>query len=304
VTLAAAVAGAPKGVDMQLSPAAAAHARWSSLLAAGDDAAARAACAIYAGADASDVAAEGESCLASVILRAAKRASTDDRFPAATWDEALVHLRHARSLRPCDVATHADIFDVLLHADRFADVPPEMATLAASCPSAACDAEDVVARLLEIEQLEPALATARILEPRCRDDARLVADIGAVLTLLQRDNEAESYLVRAVAMDEKDPVARWRLARHFELTGDADRAATEFARWSEVETDDGRRAALSCAYASFLEHSRHDLERACKLAQVFCPEDRRTACATQAGTVPTAPALRRSMGTVPPGSQP
>jgi len=280
-----AAAAPPKGLVLPLTPAAEAHARWTALLAAGDDASARKACAIYAGSDASDVAAEGESCLASVILRAADRAADDDRFAEETWDEALLHLRRARNLRPCDVGIQTAAFDVLVHADRFDEIEPEMRAVVAGCPTAGCDAAtDVVARLLEIEQLEPALATARIVEPSCRDDARLVTDLGAILTLLQRDAEAEPYLLRAVAMDPDDPVARWRLARHFELMGDADRASTEFARWSEVETDESRRAALSCAYASFLEHSRQDYARACKIAQAFCPPDRRSACSMAAAT--------------------
>jgi tetratricopeptide (TPR) repeat protein len=203
--------------------------------------------------------------------------------PDFTWssvDKAIEHLDKAAALSPEDVSIHQGRIALLKAAGRYKDIPGylEKSVLAYKGE----DAVDVflgsLYSLFEDRQLYAALDSFKVLEKYYADSHMVVANIGAVLTLLEKDDEAIVYVKKAVDMAPDDPINNWNLARLYDYTGKEKLAERYYLKSLELEQNPEKKSAWSCAVGEFMETKLGDLKRACTLQRENCPKDRQTAC--------------------------
>ncbi len=133
-------------------------------------------------------------------------------------------------------------------------------------------------RFFEASRLEEGLAFLRVLETSYPEDHRVVANVGAFLGLLERDDAALRYSRRAVELAPGDPLNNWNLGRLYDYTGElplADRYYGEALRLTEATEN---ASVYACLYADFVQEKLGDAERACRLRRGSCPEDLSVKC--------------------------
>jgi Flp pilus assembly protein TadD len=96
--------------------------------------------------------------------------------------------------------------------------------------------------------------------------------------MLKRDQEAISYLKRAVELAPNDPINTWDLGRAYDYSGEPALADHWYNNGIALMTDPGQIRQSRCTYAEFVEKKLKDATRACKLQNENCEPDQRTAC--------------------------
>lgn len=195
-----------------------------------------------------------------------------EAFAGPELETALTHLDSARALTPLDLSIHQARQHVLLRATLYNE-----ALLALDDALEALDVLlntwfDYTAYYFDDGRFEDGLSHLRILESHYDEDPRLVADIGAFLTLLNRDDEAEPYLTRAVELSPNDPINVWNLARFRFYMGQLDDADALYQRALELDSDWAINFGGFCVYADFLDDHRNQPNVAAELRETYsCP---------------------------------
>lgn len=234
---------------------------------------------------------EGHKCLANLELRGAGGVLLEDSSqgevvrPAVSGpevDRALAHLDAAIALVPEDLSTHKGRLYLLLVAGRYDELAASLAESARllKTPEALAEWLAYPAELFHMKQFEATLSLFRVLEKEYPDSHEVIANIGSVLTMLERDEEALPYLKRAVEMAPEDPMNVWNLARYYDFTSQLDLAETTYRRALELEAEIPARRFKTCLFAHFLAERRGKLGEACQLQQRNCEEADRPACRT------------------------
>lgn len=269
-----------------------AAAEWPALVQGGDLVAAKAKCEGWLSGTSARTRAEAHKCLANVELGLSSRQAEASRLegrPGADQERvglrrAVKHLDAAIELAPEDLSIHQG----RLHLLRMAGLMPEMTQAL----------EDSIRRhpgvdwlpawksyaleYYQARRFEPAVLLYRVLDRHFPDDHTIISNMGAALTMLERDEEALACFQHAVKLAPDDPVDAWNLARLYDYMGRLDEAQVGYERALTLKRDEAARANATCLYAEFLEKKRHDLKRACELQrQVSCAAQ--TACAAAPG---------------------
>lgn len=194
--------------------------------------------------------------------------------------KALSNLNEGLKLAPQDLSIHQGRLHLLMVSGRF----DEMAkALDESCRlySAPDELEDwlpYVSELFDARQYEAALTLLKVLDANFLNNHEVVANIGSVLAMQEKDDEALVYMERAVRLAPEDPLNTWNLARLYDYTGKLELADTWYQKALRLESDPEKRRAGACLHAEFVETKLKDRKRACELQKANCPENKRTAC--------------------------
>lgn len=233
---------------------------------------------------------EAEKCLANVELVGASalriekgqgdQAEIYDEFIPAAIDASLAHLNRALQLAPSDLSIHQGRLHVLEISRRYADMAK---ALDDSCTTyrgkEVPDAWlDYVAELFNSGAFEPALNLSRVLDRHYPDNPSIIGNIGALLSVLKRDNESIPYLQRSVVMAPKDAINAWNLGRAYDFTGEDGLADHWYQTGISLMTNPDQLKQSNCIYAEFVENKLKERKRACALQKVNCDTDKQTAC--------------------------
>ncbi|HEX3129174.1 MAG TPA: tetratricopeptide repeat protein [Thermoanaerobaculia bacterium] len=198
-------------------------------------------------------------------------------------EKALSNLNEGLKLAPQDLSIHQGRLHLLMVSGRF----DEMAkALDESCRlySAPDELEDwlpYVSELFDAGQYNAALLLLKVLDASFPNNHEVVANIGSVLAMQEKDEEALTYMERAVKLAPEDPLNSWNLARLYDYTGKLEQADIWYQKALRLETDPQTRSSGACTHAAFVETKLKDRKRACELQKANCPENKRTACSGQ-----------------------
>jgi Flp pilus assembly protein TadD len=201
----------------------------------------------------------------------------------AAANDALAHLRAARSLTPGKIEIHRELLK-LTRTVRSSELPGEAKESIALVPRGQRDAllEDAllptVFALTEDERYEEALALGRVLEKAYPRSNQAASNVGGALMSLGRDAEALPYLERAVKLAPKDPIDRWNLGQWRGKHGRLREADQDFTKAVSLSTKPSERKELGCRHASFVWMQLEDRKRACAMQRQYCNEATRGAC--------------------------
>ncbi|MFT3916562.1 MAG: tetratricopeptide repeat protein [Anaeromyxobacteraceae bacterium] len=248
---------------------------WLPLIQAGDYIAAKTKCEARLGAMDARTRAEAHKCLANVEAGLAFREADEERVDGKAVTDvrlgglrrAAKHLDEAVALAPEDMSIHQG----RLHVLRLAGLLPEMVKALEDSirihPTRdwlptwkAYPGEFYTAR-----GFEQAVLLYRVLDRHFPDDHTIISNMGAALTMLQRDAEALDCFQRAVVLAPDDPVDNWNLARLKDYMGKTDEADAAYAHALELEPNASVRNRNSCVYADFIEKKKGDRKRACEV---------------------------------------
>ena len=240
--------------------------------------------------------AEGHKCLANVVYMGAGRGVVlegDDAGggvirPGVEWkaeDEAIEHLNKAAALSPGDISIHLGRIALLRYSGRYHDIAGYLdKSVKAYAPydgmseAALDDWLATLYPLFEARQFKAALASFKVLEEHFPKSHKVIANVGAVLMMLKRDDEAIVYVKRAVEMDPKDPINTWNLGRLYDFTGKTELADKYYSKYMTLNDSEAQRKVNACTYAWFIEEKLKDRKRACRMQREFCPKVKQTGC--------------------------
>ena len=131
----------------------------------------------------------------------------------------------------------------------------------------------------EFGKLNEGVEFLKVVEEHYPSDHRVVANIGAFLSLAERDDEALRYLKKAVELNPTDPLNTWNLARHYDFIGEVDNADRFYQHAVTLASSDAQKSQYLCTYSEFVLNTLEDAARACELQKDHCPADEGTACA-------------------------
>jgi tetratricopeptide (TPR) repeat protein len=195
-------------------------------------------------------------------------------------DKALIHLSEGLKLAPQDLSIHQGRLHLLLISSRL----PELAKALDESCRLYTDQDELevwlpyVAELFDAGQYEGSLSLLKVLDTNFPDNHEVVANIGSILAMQEKDSEALKYMERAVALAPSDPLNTWNLARLYDYTGKIELADTWYQKALRLENDPEKRRSGACIHADFVETKLKDRKRACDLQTANCSEDKRTAC--------------------------
>jgi len=263
---------------------------WPKLLDKNDTKAARALCEGFT--SSTDVAqkVEAQKCLANVALcgndvvllegDSAGGGSIRQGYKPEAVDDALLHLNLGLKLAPQDLSIHQGRLHVLEASGRYSEM---VKALDESCAiykgKDALEAWMAYApELNELRQTEAALEFMKILEKHYPNNPDVLGNIGAFLSMLNRETEAIPYLQKAADLSPKDPINAWDLGRAFDYAGQTDLADKWYQKGLSLESDPDQLKDSSCLYGQFVEKKLHDRSRACTLEKKSCSPGEQTAC--------------------------
>lgn len=272
----------------QLKPA-----DWKTLLLDKKDAkAARALCSGFAQAKEIAEQVEAEKCLANVALFGADTVRMEkdesgqvvmhDEYIPAAVDEALQHLNRGIQLAPNDLTIHQGRLHSLEISRRYSEMPK---ALDESCtiykgPGVPDAWLDYSSELMNLRQYKAGLELTKVLDSRYPNNPDILGNIGAFLSMLQRDPEAIEYLKRATDLAPKDPINAWDLGREYDYAGQKTLADQWYQKALALDSNPEQRKHEWCTYAGFVEKELKDLRRACELEKQNCDASDQTACAS------------------------
>lgn len=234
---------------------------------------------------------EAHKCLANVELAAAEKGVLIENkdaggeairvnYTGAGVDRALGHLNEAAGLMPGDASIHQGRIYILRASGRYKEIPGYLEKSINSYKGE--DALDVwlgaLAPLFGEQHYHAALDSYKVIEKYHPDSHRLAANIGAVYTVLKKDDLARVYLEKAVDLAPDDPINNWNLGRFYDFTEKNELAEKYYLKSISLEKDADKRSWINCIFSDFVETKLGDKNRACDLQKGNCPEDRRTAC--------------------------
>jgi tetratricopeptide (TPR) repeat protein len=233
--------------------------QWHKLIDAKDFAKAASVCADWL--KNADVTAqtEGHKCLASVAMADGEA------------DAALQHFNTAIKLSPGDLSSYDGRLQLLIAARRFEDLPKYVEMSIKDYPKSDGLEEwlNVSAELLDQERYEEGLAYTKVLEKHYPKDYRVVANVGTFLAASKKNDEALSYLKRAVEMKPDDPLDNWNLGKVYDQTGKIDLADKYYRKSLAEEKDPEQKKESDCAYSEFLKKNKRP--GAGKYEKEHCP---------------------------------
>ncbi len=232
---------------------------------------------------------EAHKCLANIELSQASiiRLEGSERggalfsgFGGEGVERALQHLRKGLLLSPNDLSIHQGRLHLLLTSGRYEesiDALKESVEL--------YKGEDGIEAWLsysqyfyDVRQYEAAVLFLKVLEKNYPEDHRVIANIGAFLSLLERDDEALPYMRKAVYLNPTDPINVWNLGRHLDFMGNVEEANKYYTQAINLTTDDSQKRNYRCTYSHFVRTKLKDRERACRIQQTNCDANERSAC--------------------------
>jgi tetratricopeptide (TPR) repeat protein len=234
---------------------------------------------------------EAHKCLANVELAGAEEGVLIEgndagggalraNYTGAGVDRAIGHLNEAIKLSPGDVSVHQGRIYVLRASGRYGEIPGYLEKSVMTYKGA--DALEAwlgaLAPLFGERHYHAALDSYKVLEKYNPGSHRVAANIGAVYTVLEKDNEALAYLKKAVDLAPDDPVNNWNLGRFYDFTDKDGLAEKYYLKSIALEEDADKRLWINCIFADFIEKKLGDMNRACALQKANCPEQRQTAC--------------------------
>jgi len=243
---------------------------------------------------------EAEKCLANVELWGADRVKMEknaegkveiyDEWEPESVDAALAHLNRGLQLAPQDITIHEGRLHVLEISRRYKEMAK---ALDESCTTyTGKEAPDAwlsyTSELFDQQQYQAALDLGLILDKHYPNNPDILGNIGACLDVMKRDNEAISYLQRAVALAPNDPIDTWDLGRAYDYAGQIKEADTWYNKALPLMTDPEQKKNSLCIYAEFVEKKLNDRARACELQKQNCEAEKQTACSVPAS--PSTPA--------------
>ena len=274
------------------------EAQWKPLVQKGELKEARTLCSGWLEAKGTLERTEAHKCLANVVYMEAGRGvklEGDDAGggvirPGVEWkaeDEAIEHLNKAASLSPGDISIHLGRIALLRYSGRYHDIAGYLdksvrayAPYGGKSEAALEDWLGTLYPLFEARQFKASLAAHKVLEKHFPKSHKVIANIGAMLTMLERDDEAIVYVKRAVEMDPTDPINTWNLGRLYDFTGKTELADKYYSKYMTLSGADSeaQRKVNACTYAEFIETKLKDRKRACKMQKKYCPKVRQTGC--------------------------
>lgn len=255
---------------------------------------ARALCVAYVGSANHSEQVEAQKCLANVALcnREITLLEGNDNkggvirqgYPPDAIDEALQHLNKGIELAPQDLSIHQGRLHILEEGGRYSEMAK---ALDQSC--AFYKGKDALqawlaysAELFDMRQFKADLELTKIIEKHYPDNADVVANIGALYSVLYRDKEALPYLERAVQLSPDDPINVWNLALEYDDLNEIKKAVDLFPKAISLAGNPGQKREMNCRYAQFIEKKLKDRPRACTLEKENCEKEKQSACAPAA----------------------
>lgn len=255
---------------------------WQALFDQGEHEKAEALCGAWLDSERRIFRVEAHKCMANLLLSGASSIQIErttrggllrDGLHPAAADSAAGHLDAAIALSPEDLSLHRGRLHILVHAgfyDRAHNALAESLRLKGDSTGAEVWLP-YGAKMFHSEQHEASLHYMKTLSQFYPDDHRVVANIGAMLTILKRDNEALVYARRAVELSPDDPIDNWNLGRLYMYTDNPEKADESYQRALELAPDgvvDGKK--MQCMYADFVADTLDEQKRADALRKEHC----------------------------------
>lgn len=195
-------------------------------------------------------------------------------------DRAVEHLNKGIELAPNDLSIHQGRLHLLLLSGRYDELPKYLknSILTYKGENAIEEWLPYGYDLFTDNHLHAALAYYRVLEKYYPRSHKVIANIGAILTMLEKDDDAIVYAKKAVELAPNDPINNWNLARLYHYTNKFDLAEKYYVKSLSLESNVNKKKELSCVFAEFLEKKLEDLDRACELQKENCDKEHQTAC--------------------------
>ena len=272
-------ANGPAAADAE---AAAASKRWHALTRAKKADEARALCTPWLTSSSKRLAAEGHKCLANVELIGSYKVRVGSGvgggglggagYTGPGVDRAIDHLTQAIALAPDDLSIHQGRLHVAINSARTHDAPQLLADSLAryTGPDATEDWLAYSQELWETRAADVGLEYMRVLEKRYPNDHRVVGNVGTFLIALKRDDEALTYLRRAVTLAPNDAIDNWNLGRFHEKHGDPASAEPFYRKAASLEKDPERHQDMACNLGRFLTGRPATRAEGCALADKEC----------------------------------
>ena len=203
-----------------------------------------------------------------------------DSYSTEAVEEALDHLNLGLKLAPQDVSIHKGRLHLLEISGRYSEM---VKALDESCGIyKGTDAPETwlaySSELADLRQYDAGLELMKVIEKHYPTNPDVVGNIGAFLSFLKRDQEAITYLQKAVQLAPNDPINAWDLGRIYDYAGQIEMADKWYQKGMSLETDPQQLTEISCIYAIFVEMKLHDQARACALEKKDCSSEKQTAC--------------------------
>ena len=233
---------------------------------------------------------EARKCLANVALCGEDQVSIQGNdagggtlgpgYRKDAIDKALANLNEGLKLAPQDLSLHQGRLHLFMVSGRFDELAKALdeSSRLYTGPDALQDWLPYVSELFDAGQYNGALALLKVLDANFPNNHEVVANIGSVLAMQEKDEEALVYMERAVRLAPEDPLNTWNLARLYDYSGKLDFADSWYQKALRLESDPERRRSAACLHAEFVETKLKDRKRACDLQKANCPEGKRTAC--------------------------
>lgn len=233
---------------------------------------------------------EARKCLANVALCGEDQVSIQANdagggaigpgYRKEAIEKALSNLNEGLKLAPQDLSLHQGRLHLLMVSGRFDELAKALdeSSRLYTAPDELQDWLPYPAELFDAGQYNGALALLKVLDANFPNNHEVVANIGGVLAMQEKDEEALTYMERAVRLAPEDPLNTWNLARLYDYSGKLELADIWYQKALRLESDSEKRRSGACLYAEFLETKLKDPKRACDLQKANCPEGKRTAC--------------------------
>lgn len=241
-----AIAAEPARVPAAPAPFNAWETQWHKLIDAKDFAKAASVCAGWLNDKDVTAQTEGHKCLASVAMADGEA------------DAALQHFNSAIKLSPGDLSSYDGRLQLLIASRRFGDLPKMLEQSIKDYPKNDGLEEwlDISAELLDQERFDEGLTYTKALEKHYPKDYRVVANVGTFLAASHKNDEALSYLKRAVDMKPDDALDNWNLGKLYDQTGKLDLADKFYRKSLALEKDAEQKKESDCAYSDFLKKNK------------------------------------------------
>ncbi len=268
-------------------------AQWPPLLKKADYSGARTLCEGWFDFRNEAVHTEAHKCLAAITYSEAREKFLKERqagehatklplFYSRAVDKALEHFNKALSLSPKDLQAHQGRIALLIGAGRAADVPKY---LKKSIPAYGDNSNrglniwiKAINPLFKANQIKPTLSCNIVIEKFYPDSDQVKGNIGSLLTMIGRKEEALTYFKKAIEMNPASPANSWNLARNYDDADDLELAEKYYWQTTKLEKNEEKKKRVNCAFAEFVDKKLKNKKRACKMQKANCPVERQTAC--------------------------
>lgn len=258
---------------------------------------ARALCTAYVNSKNHAEQVEAQKCLANVALcgndivylegNETGGGSLRGSYKPEAVDEALAHLNLGIQIAPQDLTIHMGRLHILEVSGRYEEM---VKALDESCNL--YHGKDIpnawiayAPELADLGQLTAGVEFMKVLDRHYPNNADIISNIGAFLSMQNKFKEAIPYLQKSVELAPKDPMNAWDLGHAYEFTNQFELADQWYTKALSLPPTQDLAPETRCLYAQFVEKKLKNLPRACTLEKASCEKDKQTACAA----TPTSP---------------